>query len=134
VDCETIFDWADGTYRFALRLRELEELQEKLDCGPMALFKRVKADEWRVGDLRETIRLGLIGGGQKPEQALTLVRRYVDGRPLSEATLPAMAILAAAIWGVADDQPGKSGADGQAETGPAETENSASPTSMEPAP
>lgn len=134
MDCETTFDWADGTYKFALRLKELEELQEKADSGPLALFSRVRDEKWCVGDLRETIRLGLIGGGTEPGRALTLVRRYVDGRPLIESTMPALAILAAAIWGVADDQPGKSQADGKAETGPAETESSASPISTAPAP
>lgn len=135
MDCETTFIWADGRYTFALPLRQIEELQEKADCGPLALFQRMREGGWREGDIRETIRLGLIGGGTEPTAALRLVERYVyPARPLMEGLLPAQAILSAALWGVEDDQPGKGQADGTAEPGLAETASSASPNSMEPEP
>ncbi|MFT4129964.1 gene transfer agent family protein [Labrys sp. (in: a-proteobacteria)] len=128
------FDWADGTYPFALRLGQIEELQERADCGPLALFERLNNGSWRAGDLRETIRLGLIGGGCEPVKALGLVRRYVDARPLMESLMPARAILAAALWGVEDDQPKKSRRARKRRPRPDETESSASPNSTEPAP
>ncbi|QEN86878.1 gene transfer agent family protein [Labrys sp. KNU-23] len=135
MDCKTTFTWADGQYSFALPLGQLEELQEKADCGPLALLERMRNGTWREADLRQTIRLGLIGGGLEPTAALRMVERYVyPARPLMEGLLPAQSILAAALWGVEDDQPGKDQADGMAEPGLAETESSASPNSTAPEP
>ena len=38
-------------------------------------------DAW-PHEVREVIRLGLIGGGMKTDRALVLVKRHVEGRPL----------------------------------------------------
>ena len=100
-------DWADGTHAFRLAIGQLVELQEKTGVGPMALWRRLVESEWRVGDLRETIRLGLIGGGAAPSAALTLVRDYVEARPLVESVPVAIAILAAALYGAPDEPVGK---------------------------
>ena len=100
-------DWADGHHAFRLAIAQLRELQDKTGVGPAALFDRLASRQWRVDDLRETIRLGLIGGGMDPLDALALVRRYVDDRPLMENVLIAWRILSAALIGPEDDQPGK---------------------------
>lgn len=98
------FDWADGHHVFRLAIGDLEELQEKTGVGPLVLLNRLFDGSWRIADIREAIRLGLIGGGTKPEPALNLVRRYVDERPdwLNNATL-ARIIVAAAVSGVEDE-------------------------------
>lgn len=101
-------DWADGTYDCRLPIAQIEELQEKTDCGPYFLFNRIASGQWRIADLRETIRLGLIGGGMEPPKARTLVERYVDNRPYAESIKPAQAILGAALIGAPDgEKPGK---------------------------
>ena len=99
--------WADGEYTFRLPIAQLEELQEKCGAGPPAIFQRLCASSWMVRDVRETIRLGLIGGGMAPAKALSLVQRYVDERPLGENAPTAQAILLAAIIGVEDEPVGK---------------------------
>lgn len=133
MDCAITFKWGDGEHVFALRLAQIEELQEKVDCGPLALMQRLRDGNWREADLRQVIRLGLVGGGMEPIAALKLLDRYVfPARPLMEAVVPAQAILSAALWGVEDDQPGKDQADGMAEPGLAETASSASPNSTAP--
>jgi hypothetical protein len=104
------FDWADGHHAFRLAIAQLRELQDKTGVGPAALFDRLASRQWKVDDLRETIRLGLIGGGMDPFDALVLVKRYVDDRPLMENVLPAWRILSAALMGPEDDQPGKEAA------------------------
>lgn len=102
-------DFADGTYGFRLAIGELEELQEKTECGPYTLLRRLLSNDWKVGDVRETIRLGLIGDGVKPTEALALIRRYVDQRSdwLNNAML-AQAIVSAALIGAPEEAPGKS--------------------------
>lgn len=101
------FEWADGHYQFRLPIGQLRELQEKCGAGPRVIFERLRSGMWMVDDIRETIRLGLIGGGTAPIPARALVERYVDARPLSENVMAATSILLAAIVGVPDDNVGK---------------------------
>jgi hypothetical protein len=109
-DGSLVIPWADGEYRFRLPIGQLRELQEKCKAGPPEVFFRLQANVWRVDDIRETIRLGLIGGGMQPTQALSLVTRYVDARPLMENYEPAMQIIGTALLGAVDDQPRGKGA------------------------
>lgn len=106
-DGSTEFDWADGTYKFRLGLGQIRELQEKTKVGPRRLFVRIQSGDWLIDDLRETIRLGLIGGGMEPVKALELVRAYFDKRPKLENVEPALRILGAFLIGVPDDPVGK---------------------------
>lgn len=132
-DASTTFGWADGTYKFRLGLGQVRELQEKTDCGPYELLRRVDAGTWRVDDLRETIRLGLMGGGTKPDQARKLVERYC-GPPYGADVPPARAILFAAVVGAPDgERPGKRRAAKAAADAPpsSQTESSPSPQSMD---
>lgn len=102
---EIAFEWAGEERSFRLRIGELRQLQEACNAGPVQVLRRIEADEWRVDDLRETLKLGLIGGGMKPDAAGKLIRRYVDEYdwPLVDHVLPARAVLMAAISGVPDE-------------------------------
>lgn len=125
--------WADDEHEFRLGLGELRELQDKTGAGPLELHRRIGTGVWRVDDLRETIRLGLIGGGKTPPDALKLVARYVDARPLAESVGPAARILFAAIMGPENDPLGKMmAADDPAQNG--QTVSSPSPPFTEQAP
>jgi hypothetical protein len=106
-DASKTFEWADGEYKFRLAIGQLRELQDKTGVGPYALLSRVIDRTWKVDDLREVIRLGLIGGGLEPLKALSLVKNYVEGRPLMESLTPVKVILAAALFGDPDDPVGK---------------------------
>lgn len=97
--------WADGEYPFRLGLGQLRELQEKTNCGPLELFKRLGAGTWRVDDVYETIRIGLIGGGKKPTEALGLVQRYVLERPLVESVQVAQVIIMTCLYGDLEEKP-----------------------------
>lgn len=104
-------DFADGAYGFRLAIGELEELQEKTGVGPYALLRRLLANDWLIEDVRQTIRLGLIGGGTEPIAAKKLVERYIDQRSewLNNAML-AQAIVSAALVGAPEEVPGKGSA------------------------
>jgi hypothetical protein len=97
---EIVRDFGDGTYRFRLGLGQLRELEEKRNAAAPAIFMRVSTGSFWTEDMRETIRLGLIGGEDvTPVQALKLVQRYVDDRPLFEWMQLATEILHAALIG-----------------------------------
>lgn len=106
-DARVSLVWGDGEHSFRLPFAQLVELQEKTDAGPLELFQRIGSGRWRVQDLRETLRLGLIGGGMEPAAAVLMVRRYVEQRPLAESVAPALEILTAAIAVPEDGAPGK---------------------------
>lgn len=118
--------FADGEYRFALGLAQIHELQTKCGTGIGAIYARVLQGrvpddpsvghpayaQYHVVDLIETIRQGLIGGGEgrvdevevkvSATRANELVERYgpgADGVPLSDMWKLAASILYAKIEG-----------------------------------
>jgi hypothetical protein len=118
-------DFADGTYSFRLAYGQWLELQEALNCGPLELYVNLLQRKWRVQHLREIIRIGLIGGGTNPADALRLVKRYVEDRPIIESVQLALEIVAASLT----LPEGAEVPAGEAE--PAETEGSTSLASLE---
>lgn len=58
-------------------------------------------------EIRETLRLGLIGGGMKPHEALRLVRSYVEEKPIEDNRLHALAIVQAALYGAPEERLGE---------------------------
>lgn len=103
-------DFGGGKPRFRLAMGELEELQELTGVGPYRCLQRLLAGEWHVQDVRDTLRLGLIGGGLTPNEAGNLTRRYVEERPdwLINVQL-AIAVLGAALAGAPEEKPLKKG-------------------------
>lgn len=107
--------WRNGEDDFCLsRVGEILALEEKCGVGIMAIFRRLETDTWGVNDVRETIRLGLIGAGMEPEKAMTAVKLHVDGNPngLCPSVMIAHSVLTAVLIGVPDDPVGKKPAAG----------------------
>lgn len=115
--------FADGTYRFALGLEQIHELQDKCKIGIGGLYARTVQGRvtndihvghpayatFHIDDLVETVRQGLIGGGSgvvdgadvkvSALRANDLVERYLLPMPLVEQWNLAAAILYAKIEG-----------------------------------
>lgn len=126
MDTAVDLKFADGEYHFALLLPQIFELER--NCGGpdsdgvrrgKSIFQiyeelsqgiGISADDGfafmgggkaNAKDIREAIRLGLIGGGQSPIDAKQLVDDYCfPVRPIAEGLGVAWAILRAAIEGV----------------------------------
>ena len=78
-------DFADGTYTFALTWELASEWEKINDRSLYAtLLHTARTGIVRLEDAREIVRLGLIGGGASPKDALRLVRSYVENRPAAE--------------------------------------------------
>jgi hypothetical protein len=101
---EVTLEWADGEYLFALRGKEIEELQAVCKAGFGTVYQRVMQGNWYIADIHNTIRLGLIGGGMGAIEAKRLCENYAVGLPLSAGPnsplLVAQAILGATMMGV----------------------------------
>lgn len=101
-------DFGDNTYRFNIaKIGQALELEQKCDAGISEILDRVRSGKWRLQDIRETIRLGLIGGGQTPINAMQIVKAYVDERPWAESVPVALTVLLAAMIGVPGEKVGK---------------------------
>lgn len=90
--------FGDAIHTFRLDLAGLRELQDKTDCGPAFLLSRIVSGQWRVDDLRETLRIGLVRGGLEPVKALVLMERYFDPGPYGVHMGLAALVLQAAIF------------------------------------
>lgn len=126
--------WGDGDYTFRLAWGQLIMLQEACDAGPAPIYDRLTNNTWRVQDISHVIRIGLIGGGLKPTDALKLVRTYVEDRPPLENLMFAIAILQAGIIGAPDeDSVKKNETQTESDSTVSPTEKSELPNSTEPA-
>ena len=116
-DASVTLPFADGDYTFRLGWGDLAKLQESRDAGPYVILARLQTHQWLVQDISEVIRLGLIGGGLKPVEALQLTRSYVEARPPMENLPTAILVLGTAIVGPQDEPVGKPQAASPATTG-----------------
>jgi hypothetical protein len=116
-------DFAGRRRKFELRLGEVEELERlccaNSDTGVGAIMVRLASHQFKVADVRDTIRLGLVGGGLDETAAEALLRRHVDGRPLAQHMGLAMQIVEAFVNGLPNELKKNSEADGAGEDKPA---------------
>lgn len=101
--------FGDGEYDFRLAWGQIVELQESVNAGPQFILNRLHTGDWRVEDIAEIIRLGLLGADKdmKPSTASTLVKRYVMERPPLENHMLAIAILTAGLVGSPEEPVGE---------------------------
>lgn len=125
--------WGDGVHDFRLGTAEWQAIDTKCDVGPQELYRRFQNGKWKLNELRETMRWGLIGGGLKAAEASKLIEQYVDARPLMESVNHAIAIIGVALVGPADDPVGKTTAAEKPQGQPSQTEGSPSLPSTVPA-
>jgi len=119
---EVTLDWADGTYSFRLGLGEIEEIETKFDRSIFVIASALGERTARSTEISEILRIGLIGGGMAPPDALAKTRRYVDERPLEENRDTAYAVALAGLLRVHGDEveeepPGEVGASGAIQSG-----------------
>lgn len=99
--------FGDGEKTFALSTPMVLELERRTGNGIGAIFARIRAHQFTLQDVTETIRLSLIGGGASPSDADALVKAYVDERPLVESMEIALDVITARMLGpiAADGKP-----------------------------
>jgi len=89
-------EYAGRIRRFRLAIGELEELQEATGFGPVALLQRFFADDHNFVEVREVLRIGLMGGGVDASEAYELVRD-LHQQPIVPAVASATVVLTAAL-------------------------------------
>lgn len=74
-------------------------------AGLMAIFTRLSTGTWLVGDLRSTLRYGLIGHGMERDPATRLVQRELVPGNMGRCAILASKVLRAFIIGDPEDAP-----------------------------
>lgn len=140
----TLF-WGNDEHRFRLAIGEFRELQECVNLrriklgagcvGPMSLLNALRTNDAWPDDVRDILRLGLVGGGMAPKDAHRLLRTYfddVDRYPPLTQMRPAFLILTAGFTGPIEG--GGDDAKKKPMTAPIPTHPSTSDGSTAPAP
>ncbi|MBW7967582.1 gene transfer agent family protein [Bradyrhizobium sp. BR 10261] len=101
--------WGSGLQAFKFGLGQFRALQENVNrrrlaigaplAGPMDLVAQLKAKNVWPDDLRDILRLGLIGGGMSPRDASIEMGQYFDNTPPVPHMLPALTVLMAGLVG-----------------------------------
>lgn len=92
----------DRERAFTLTPALIAELERSTGAGIGGLARRIPALDYKLHEITEIIRLGLIGGGEHPKAAEALVSTYVVGRPVSETWNVALGIITATMFGEPD--------------------------------
>lgn len=97
----------EGEFECELDIGALEDLQSLTGLGPEKIIDRLHPNnrEYFVGEIIETIRLGLIGGGMAPPEAFAVVKRNVKPPYLQYYVPVAYTILLAAVAGFPEHDP-----------------------------
>lgn len=100
--------FGDKDRAFVLTPELIKELERTTEAGIGGLCRRLFAGDFRLVEMRETIRLALVGGGETPEDAASLVSVYVDGQPIEASYVLAVAILETTWFGKGNVPPEQS--------------------------
>jgi hypothetical protein len=101
--------WGDGEQSFRFGIGQFRELQENVNrrrlaigaapVGPMSLLNALRGNDAWPDDVRDVLRIGLIGGGMKPQEAHLKMVNYFDAVPPLENMKPAFVVLLAGLAG-----------------------------------
>ena len=109
----TVF-WGDGETTFRIAIGEFRELQEKVNgrraamglpgIGPQEFSNALRTNNAWPDDVRDVLRVGLVGAGIKPATAHRKLVLYFDHRPPAESYPVAFAVFASAFLGAPGDE------------------------------
>jgi hypothetical protein len=108
---------------FRTNISAWEKIQDKCDAGPEELLRRYVTGTWRVHDVREVYRQGLVWATRPPTDVVKvdrLLKAEFDDLPILQFVKGAQAITMAFLIGAPDeDEPPREGASGEPEAGEA---------------
>lgn len=99
--------WDGGENLFALKIKEFQALQQACDAGPEWVAQRLNGlhGGWRIEDIVDVLRIGLIGGGMEADKARALVVKTVNRVGPAALREVAFVVLMSEIQGPQDDKP-----------------------------
>ena len=102
---EIVVEWGGAERRLALGFGGMLDLEEA--CGKIGIgeiYLRLAQHRYFAKDAYHAIRLGLIGGGMRPDEAKRLLDDRFDHTPLSLSVEIALELLMAVLGGIEKDE------------------------------
>lgn len=106
--------WGDGENKFRYAIGQFRELQEKINgrrqaigaplVGPMSLINLLREKDAWPDDVRDILRIGLVGGGMTVTEAHRKLVLYFDSSAPADHMLTAYYVLIAGFIGVPEDE------------------------------
>ncbi|MBB2818992.1 gene transfer agent family protein [Rhizobium phaseoli] len=97
--------WAGGEHSFRLGIGELRAIEQRSDAGCAVVLMRLLSSQFKIDDVIQPIRLGLIGGGMQERDAQKVLDSALDIASPYALAVPAADILRRFIMWETDDQP-----------------------------
>ncbi|PZQ97572.1 MAG: gene transfer agent family protein [Cereibacter sphaeroides] len=98
--------FGDREHVFRLTVPLVAELERQTGQGIGGFSRRLMGQDFRLADLHNTIRLGLIGGGEtSPEEAAALVANYGASVPVLHQFALAVSVIEILMMGPAEEIP-----------------------------
>ena len=95
--------FGDRERTFALTPPLIAELERLTGQGIGALARKLFAGDFHLQHIAELLRLALIGGGEKPQEAAALVDAYTNEASIAAAYATAVDVLSAAWFGAPEE-------------------------------
>lgn len=108
--------WAGGEHPFRLGIGELRAIEQKCDAGCAVVLMRLLSSQFKIDDVYQPIRLGLIGGGMSERDAQKTLDAALDVASPYALAIPAAEILRRFFMWESPDQPGEPEAGIEAES------------------
>ncbi|MGG7534682.1 gene transfer agent family protein [Rhizobium sp. 12,4] len=97
--------WPGGEHSFRLGIGELRAIEQRSDAGCAVVLMRLLSSQFKIDDVIQPIRLGLIGGGMRDTDAQKVLDSALEIASPYALAVPAADILRRFIMWETDDQP-----------------------------
>lgn len=99
--------WPGGSDSFRLGIGELRALEKACDAGCAVILARLLSTAWKIDDIYQPIRLGLVGAGMQERDATATLERALTLTSPYGLAVTAADILRRFIMWEGDDAPGE---------------------------
>jgi hypothetical protein len=99
--------WPGGEHSFRLGIGELRAIEQKCDAGCAVVLMRLLSSQFKIDDVYQPIRLGLIGAGMSERDAQKTLEAALDVASPYSLAIPAAEILRRFFMWETPDQPGE---------------------------
>lgn len=96
--------WAAGEHTFRFAIGELRALEKSCDSGVAVVLTRLMGSQFRVDDIVEVLRIGLMGGGMNERAAMQTIEKAYPHANLYDLSVTAARVLATFVTWPTDNK------------------------------
>lgn len=99
--------WPAGEHSFRLGIGQLRAIEQRCDAGVAVILMRLLGQAWKIDDVVQPIRLGLIGAGMSEHDAQKAIDAALDTTSPYGLAVTAAEVLRRFVMWEGDDRPGE---------------------------